>query len=83
MLETLFLRSYILSHMFGDILSHMFGDKTIFFSPSPLLRTLDLTDTKSAPPEGVSAITGVDYIRILQFGSLREDGKTGFTYLKL
>ena len=44
MLETLFLRSYISSHMFGD--------KTIFFSPSPLLRTLDLTDTKSAPPPG-------------------------------
>ena len=43
MLETLFVRSYILSHMFRD--------KTIFFfSCTPLLRTLKLKDTKSPPP---------------------------------
>ena len=41
MLETLFLRSYILSHMLQD--------KTIFFSRSPLLQTLALTDAKASP----------------------------------
>ena len=60
MLETLFLRSYILSHMFGD--------KTIFFSPSPLLRTLDLTDTKSAPPPP---------------GGVRNNGSRLYTYTSI
>ena len=41
MLETLFLRSYILSHMLQD--------KTIFSSRSPLLQTLALTDAKASP----------------------------------
>ena len=41
MLETLFLRSYILSHMLQD--------KTIFFSRTPLLQTLALTDAKASP----------------------------------
>ena len=41
MLETLFLRSYILSHMLQD--------KIIFFSRSPLLQTLALTDAKASP----------------------------------
>ena len=81
MLETLFLRSYILSHMLQD--------KTIFFSRSPLLQTLTLTDAKaspnppppSPPPSWVCSITRVYCIR--QFGSLRDDGTTGLTYLKL
>ena len=60
MLETLFLRSYILSHMFGD--------KTIFFSPSLLLRTLDLTDTKSAPPPP---------------GAVRNNGSRLYTYTSI
>ena len=60
MLETLFLRSYILSHMFGD--------KTIFFSPGPLLRTLDLTDTKSAPPPQ---------------GGVRNNGSRLYTYTSI
>ena len=41
MLETLFLRSYILSHMLQD--------KTIIFSRTPLLQTLALMDAKASP----------------------------------
>ena len=46
----------------------MFGDKTIFFSPSPLLRTLDLTDTKSAPPPP---------------GGVRNNGSRLYTYTSI
>ena len=60
MLETLFLRSYILSHSFRD--------KTIFFSRTPLLRTLKLTDTKSAPPP-------------LPRGGVRNNGSRLYTYI--
>ena len=45
----------------------MFRDKTIFFSRAPLLRTLDLTNTKSAPPP-------------LPRGGVRNNGSRLYTY---
>ena len=80
MLETLFLRSYILSHMLQD--------KTIIFSRTPLLQTLALMDAKASPnpplrppPPWVCSITRVYCIR--QFGSLRDDGTTGSSIEKI
>ena len=76
-------RNFIFAYL--HIISYV-SRQNNFFSLVPRYYGLSILRTRNLPPPlplGVSAITGVDSIRILQIGSLREDGKKGFTYLKL